>query len=203
MPTVSFCFVSPFMRNGTLCEWRRGNPPQDEIHKRILEVALGVQYLHSEGIVHGDLRGSNVLLDADYHVQIADFGLTKPVDVTATRCGAISYHFAAPELFGGENELNPEEPALMAKTIQSDVYAFGSLYYEIYFGEMPFKGTNPLHIAMRVVRGERPALPHQPYIGKRSWELIRDCWLQRMDERPTMDNIVRRMNEICSTYQFR
>ena len=108
-----------------------------------------MQYLHSEGVVHGDLRGvstkilylflakhppkNNVLLDSDYHVQIADFGLTRLADATATCSGAMSYHFAAPELFGvseDEDECD-DEAFLMRKTTMSDVYAFACLYYEV------------------------------------------------------------------------
>ena len=114
----------------------------------MFEVAQGVQYLHSEGIVHGDLRGvsmhnlllsdpnnhysqSNVLLDSEFRVQIADFGLTRLSDSTATSSGAMSYHFAAPELFGADTDEASDEAPLMARTTMSDVYAFACLHYEV------------------------------------------------------------------------
>ena len=67
--------VSPYMKNGTLAQWRKNtNPSVTEVEKRvrffsicrswvlihrrkILEVAKGIKYIHSEGVVHGDLRG--------------------------------------------------------------------------------------------------------------------------------------------------
>ena len=125
----------------------------------MLEVAEGIQYIHSEGIVHGDICGvrlslpqaqrpkaditlpflqDNVLLDADFHAQIADFGLTRHSDATVTQSGALHYHFAAPELFRvwGQNEEedtseSDDDGQLTTRTQKSDVYAFGCLYYEV------------------------------------------------------------------------
>ncbi|KAF8333355.1 kinase-like domain-containing protein, partial [Amanita rubescens] len=128
MGTVSRLFlVSPYMKNGTLIRWRqKENPPVAEIQLRILEVAQGMEYIHSEGAVHGDLRGENVLLDDDLHVKIADFGLTRVLNATNTRSGALHANFAAPELF--ECLSDDDVPA---RTHNSDVYAFGCLYYEV------------------------------------------------------------------------
>ena len=74
-----------------------------------------------------------MLLDSDYHVQIADFGLTRLADATATCSGAMSYHFAAPELFGASEDEGEcdDEMFLMRKTTRSDVYAFACLFYEV------------------------------------------------------------------------
>ena len=63
-----------------------------------------------------------MLLDANFQVQIADFGLTRLSEATATRSRALHHHFAAPELF---------EDDAAVKTEKSDVYAFGCLYYEV------------------------------------------------------------------------
>ena len=95
----------------------------------MLEVAQGMQYIHSEGVVHGDLRGDNILLDADLHVKIADFGLTRLVEATVTRSGALHLNFAAPELFG--SFLDDASDDVPPRTQKSDVYSFGCLYYEV------------------------------------------------------------------------
>ena len=68
-------------------------------------------------------------MDANFHVQIADFGLTRLSDATATHSGALHLHFAAPELFRFTDDEDDEEAA--ARTRKSDVYAFGCLYYEV------------------------------------------------------------------------
>ena len=67
---------------------------------------------------------TNILLDANLHVQIAGFGLARVSEDLDNPSGTI--HFAAPELFG-----LPEVAQEMAKAYKSDVYAFGCLYYEV------------------------------------------------------------------------
>ncbi|EEB90030.1 hypothetical protein MPER_11817, partial [Moniliophthora perniciosa FA553] len=76
-----FCLVSPWMPNGTILKHLCETGGQD-VDLRLFEIAQGLAYLHSQHIVHGDLRGSNVLIDADWHACIADFGLAVFSDVT-------------------------------------------------------------------------------------------------------------------------
>ena len=67
-------------------------------------------------------------MDANFHVQIADFGLTRLSDATATRSGALHLNFAAPELFDSAED---DDDDAAVRTQKSDVYAFGCLYYEV------------------------------------------------------------------------
>lgn len=113
----------------------------------MLEVAHGIQYIHSPGIVHGDLRGvldltysarnadalfqDNVLLDANFHARISDFRLTRHSEATVTGSRSL---LAAPELFGylGEDDSDSDDDAqLMARSQRSGIYAFDCLYYEV------------------------------------------------------------------------
>jgi serine/threonine protein kinase len=70
----------------------------------------------------------NILLDDDLHARIADFGLTRHLEATVTGSGALHHNFAAPELFGAEDDAKDDD---MARTQQSDIYAFACLYYEV------------------------------------------------------------------------
>ena len=73
----------------------------------------------------------NVLLDANFHVQITDFGLTRLSESTNTRSGALHLNFAAPELLGFSEDDDPSDDDVPIRTQMSDIYAFGCLYYEV------------------------------------------------------------------------
>ena len=74
----------------------------------------------------------NVLLDDNFHIQIADFGLTRLSEATNTRSGALHLNLAAPELLGqSEDDESPSDDP-PPRTQMSDIYAFGCLYYEVH-----------------------------------------------------------------------
>ncbi|KAF8347350.1 kinase-like domain-containing protein [Amanita rubescens] len=166
-----FFLVSPYMKNGTLSRWlMEADPPVTQIEERILEVAQGMEYIHSEGAVHGDIHGGNILLDDDLHAQIADFGLTL--------------------LSGGRSRtlVHPNRAISPVLSEQSDVYAFGSLCQDIQFENMmPLSpGKSDLEILNLISQG---ALPH-------AWDVIQRCLADEPLERPTMRDVVESMMSI-------
>ena len=108
-----------------------------------MAISVAYVYLHPKPdaqllIVISPLLQDNVLLDANFRAQIADFGLTRHSDATVTQSGALHYHFAAPELLGDWARAKEEDTSesdddgqLTTRTQKSDVYAFGCLYYEV------------------------------------------------------------------------
>ncbi|KAG8920393.1 hypothetical protein FRC01_000787 [Tulasnella sp. 417] len=108
-------FVSPFINNGTLVDYIIKSPDANRI-RVLCETADALQYLHQEGVIHGDIKASNILIEDDGHSLLCDFGLTKTVDArtsTAMR-GAGTFRWQSPELW-------EDAP----KSFESDVYAFG------------------------------------------------------------------------------
>lgn len=93
------------------------------ISTQIIEIAEGLAYLHQRSIIHGDLKGNNVLISSGEHVLLCDFGLAKHVTYrTSTSLrGAGSIPWQSPELLQDEGR----------RTVQSDVYAFGITVYEV------------------------------------------------------------------------
>ncbi|KAF8351810.1 kinase-like domain-containing protein [Amanita rubescens] len=191
--------VSPYMTNGTLFQWRQNHwPGEIEIRRIMFEVALGLQYIHSQGIVHGDLSAADVLLDSEFHCRITDFGLTRHIESTLSpSIAAISVNYAAPELVGmctlcyqtqcdgsgcpGENK---------GKTTQTDVYAFGCIYYTVFFGTMPFQGETLYRIIPYILNGKRPSRLDSPKMDDDTWNLVQQCWSHNPSGRPSMDEIV-------------
>ncbi|KAJ7061023.1 kinase-like domain-containing protein, partial [Mycena amicta] len=72
---LSLCMVSPWMENGTVVRYLKDHGRQD-VDRFLYEIAQGLEYLHSRNIVHGDLRGVNILVGPDHRACLADFGLS-------------------------------------------------------------------------------------------------------------------------------
>jgi serine/threonine-protein kinase len=102
----------------------------DETVELAAQLARGLDELHRRGIVHRDVKPSNVLFDTDGRAALSDFGLARAVDSTRlTREGQLlgTPHYLAPELIEGAEA-----------TPASDVYALGCLLYECVAGAPPF-----------------------------------------------------------------
>lgn len=108
-----------------------------EIAYQILE---GVQYLHSNNIIHRDIKPDNVLIvqDCPVVVKIADFGLSKRGDEFKTFCGTMAY--LSPEIIGEIRSRNHLKPKSMRPSYSSkaDMWAVGCLVYVILTNHLPF-----------------------------------------------------------------
>ncbi|KAF8340970.1 kinase-like domain-containing protein [Amanita rubescens] len=166
----------------------------------MLEVAQGIQYIHSEGMVHGNLSGKNIVLDPGFHCQITGFSLTQHVEASVPQVLAVPVNYAAPELLEICNicwqiqcglKCSGAQPMKQRKkTTESDVYAFGCLYYNAFFAIMPFEGRSTVQIHLLVAAGQYPSRLGNPKMDDVIWNLIERCWLRNPAERPTMDQIV-------------
>ncbi|KAJ6566792.1 kinase-like domain-containing protein [Mycena capillaripes] len=74
----SFCMVSPWMKHGTVLKYLRDRGRGD-VNRLLLEIAHGLDYLHSMNIIHGDLRGNNILISDDKTACLTDFGLATTI----------------------------------------------------------------------------------------------------------------------------
>jgi len=162
--------VNPFLTNGNMIGYLNEYP-----HKALSilnEACDAMIYLHSNNIVHGDLKGFNVLIDQEGSVKITNFGFyCIPYIRSTLNFSPKTYPWSAPELVG---EALP--------TPQSDIYAFGILCYEAFFeGETYEKSYIDF------------LLSHMPQnistAPKEMWELMQDCWQTNPDSRPDFDKI--------------
>lgn len=107
----------------------------------IAELVLAIEYLHSYDIVYRDLKPENLLLDADGHLKLADFGFAKIVpNFTYTLCGTPEY--LAPEIILGGG---------YGRSV--DWWALGVLLYEILTGNPPFNGSTPTAVYEKTLQG--------------------------------------------------
>ncbi|KAJ7722889.1 kinase-like domain-containing protein, partial [Mycena maculata] len=132
-PEPYTCLISPFLQNGTIMKYRNENGPRHISITRRVHIDLGLDYIHSESIIHGDLHTGNILIDDGGHVKLADFGLASFVNATTTESSAAKsagmMRYMAPELLGISMESDTVK--LRKKTIKSDSFAFASVCYEV------------------------------------------------------------------------
>ncbi|KAJ7694798.1 kinase-like domain-containing protein, partial [Mycena rosella] len=177
------CMVSPWMSKGPIVNGgvapERGSIP-------MYEIAVGLQYLHSQDIIHGDLRGANILLDDQGHVRLADFGLTVFADGPRARTNrGGSTRWMAPEL------LHPKSCGfeVFQRTFASDIYSFGCVCLELYTGKPPFSDINSEGaVLLKVISGERPECP--PTMPEWCSQFIVKCWSHIPVDRPGIGNII-------------
>ncbi|MBQ9251997.1 MAG: Stk1 family PASTA domain-containing Ser/Thr kinase [Clostridia bacterium] len=113
-------------------------PLASQIAIRILSA---LEHAHRNGIVHRDIKPQNILVHADGHIKVADFGIARIADsATLTRGDMVmgSVHYFSPEQARGEGA-----------SATSDIYSTGVVLYEMLTGRVPFDGESPVAVAMQ------------------------------------------------------
>lgn len=137
--------VMELVRGETLQQLLRAGPlPADAACAIVGAVAQAMQEAHQCGLLHGDLKPSNVMRDAAGRIRILDFGLASRRDATTSLAqgdprGTIAY--MAPELLSGS-----------AGSVRTDVYALGVMLYELVTGARPFATLDGLALAAALVQ---------------------------------------------------
>ncbi|KAE9130985.1 hypothetical protein PF010_g3666 [Phytophthora fragariae] len=162
-------FVCEFATNGTLVSYLRKHP--DELWAKLHEAALGVQYLHARNVVHGDLKGNNIVIGSDKKAKVTDFGLSAITnDGVDPRISGAS-HWVAPECFIHE---------FARPTFESDIYALGMCIVEalrvVAAGEGNTKPRLPWgaldNFVAKCLVTERQLPPRPPLCTDDQWELV-------------------------------
>ncbi len=141
----------------TLAEhlWNGSPPPVDRALRIFFQVAEALAAAHALGIVHADLKASNVLFVSsdrdDERVKVLDFGIARLHDPSAWRATA-----PAGELLSGTPQyMSPEQVAGEQVDPRTDVYAAGVLLFQLLTGRVPFDHEDPLEVC-RMQREQRP-----------------------------------------------
>ena len=148
-----YYIVMPLMAGGTLrARIRRSPLPLAEVCQDLNDIADALDYIHSQGIIHRDIKASNVLLDNNGRCYLSDFGIartsTDATQLTSTGNVLGTVDYVAPELF---------EPHHKADVL-SDLYSLGILLFEMVTGQLPFRGdTQIVVVAMHM--SKPPPLP--------------------------------------------
>ncbi len=153
--------VMRFVQGHTLADLLQGEPlPLDQIAEIIGRIAAALDYAHTRGVVHRDVKPSNVLMDQHGNLLLTDFGVAKMLLASArlTASGAFigTPTYASPEQCLGIQDIDR----------RSDVYSLGAILYEMATGRPPFHAETPMAIVIKHIhdplplpRSLNPALP--------------------------------------------
>jgi len=127
--------------------------PAREASRLVEQVARGVAEVHRLGIVHRDLKPANILMGDDGTPKVSDFGLAKS---TGSQSGMTPSDF----ILGTPSYMAPEQAEGKAKAVgpPADIYALGSIFYELLTGRPPFRGATALE-TLDQVRSAEPVAP--------------------------------------------
>ncbi|ESK94344.1 hypothetical protein Moror_8209 [Moniliophthora roreri MCA 2997] len=181
------CLVSPWMENGNLAQFLRAQPSDSIDHLQLMhDIASGLSYLHTLKIVHGDLKGLNILMTPSHRACIADFGLSRVADsqllklTSSTSYAAGTARWSAPEVHMGHRA-----------TKESDIYSYGCVCYEIITRTYPYHELpNDAAVAFAVWRGDRPSRPQNIEIQDGLWSLMARCWEAEPASRPSIEDVL-------------
>lgn len=178
----NFCIVMDYIRGGSLHDVILNHPSWFNGSAKIAliyAIAIGMSDIAGRGIIHRDLKPMNILLDEKHLPRICDFGSSRlfDPDTSVTEDPDITARYAAPELYGSNGYNN-----------KVDVYAFGVTLYEILAEKLAFQGMTRLQLMGHVVGGKREEIDSK-VITPFAEELIKSCWAQEPENRPSFDDI--------------
>lgn len=183
-----------FRINDQHSAWGCKNPEMQVIIDTCKDIARGMKYLHDNGIVHGDLKCDNVLLQSShvdtkgFTAKVADFGLSRKL--------GHSTHLST-KSFGTVTHMPPELLLDGHLSSKVDVYSFGVIMWEIETGQTPFKDLRYAEVMRAiVVDGKRPQFDpgtHEDYVA-----LAQLCWDRDPQKRPSFEVVLEALDRMSS-----
>jgi len=114
------------------------------------QITMAIQNAHEHHIIHRDIKPHNILVTAEGHAMVTDFGIARAVSsATVTHTG---------DIIGSVHYLSPEQAKGLLSNEQSDIYSLGIVLYELITGKVPYDGETPITIALKHLQ-EQAVLP--------------------------------------------
>jgi serine/threonine protein kinase len=162
----------------------RGRLPSDDAATIAVHIAQALDYVHRQGIVHRDVKPSNILLGPDGNARLSDFGIAVRIGETPPAVGVGTAAYLAPEQVSQE----PADP-------HSDIYSLGIVMFEMLTGRVPFEADDELGMIMQHLHTPPPPL-HKFVSGLGlPWErlitqtLMKKTWERQADARALIAQI--------------
>ncbi|KXN91159.1 Serine/threonine-protein kinase CTR1 [Leucoagaricus sp. SymC.cos] len=200
--------ISPWMARGNLSQYlsKHADSPRSRL---TIDVVSGLQYLHDANIIHGDLKGPNVLISSDERAIITDFGLSNATTATAAgftlQGSAFTGRECAPEMIG-DIATDSASPAIVSPAMSSDIWAVACIIYEISSTRnVYFQYNQAIQVVAALKRRELPLRPDGRdgfrEIDENVWRLLLKCWSFDPKARPSCREIHNRFHSLFPDYR--
>ncbi|KAF9647762.1 kinase-like protein [Thelephora ganbajun] len=206
MSNNQFTMVSEWMVNGNINEFIKAQKNVNRF-ELLKDVARGLIYMREEGMIHGDLKGANILIDQHYHACLTDFGLTTIVVDPAYPTTSSSSTVAGTTRWMSPERLDPNQFGFedSRPTKESDCYALGMTILEVLSGQVPFtRDYNDLMVMKKVLEGEHPGRPQGAegvWFTDDLWKMLKMCWLPQPKHRPTIEAVFECLKQVSTTWK--
>lgn len=152
--------------------------PLDRVRRYMFELGQAVRYMHAKIVVHRDLKPTNMLLDADDHVKLCDFGLATTVNQLKLEGNSIC---------GTTNYISPEVYNQKGVTTVTDVWSYGCVLYALVVGRPPFT-SDSMKETVQMAREGTFELPDS--VDPHAADLIKKVLNKNIKERPSMATVL-------------
>ena len=140
--------VMRYVEGSTLANLLHGKPlPLSQICPIFAQVCTALDYAHSKGVIHRDMKPSNVLIDSLGNCLLSDFGISRMVE------GA-SHLTASGAFLGTPTYASPEQAKGEKLDGRSDIYSLGIVLYELLTGQLPFQGDHEAAVLHAIITEE-------------------------------------------------
>jgi eukaryotic-like serine/threonine-protein kinase len=177
--------VMELVRGGSFDRLLRNAAPPDKVLSVLTDTARALAYAHAQGVVHRDVKPSNILITRSGKAKVADFGLARAVDQSSLTTEG--------RMIGTASYMSPEQVKGDRATAASDVYAMGVVIYHSITGELPFTSDTQLGFLYQHAEVDPPAprvrAPYPTSLG----QLALDCLAKKPKDRPTMEAVADRL----------
>ena len=182
-------FVMRYMGGDSLSDWiKRGAVSLQDTAVIIERLASALDYAHSKGIVHRDIKPDNVLFDETNHPYLTDFGIAKLTEsaVSATGGGTM----------GTPAYVSPEQAQGAKVDGRADIYGMGVMIYEMLTGNKPYDADSPMSVAVRHITEPVPEiLQDRPDLPIEVDTIIRTAMAKDKEDRfPTAVDLARALS---------
>ena len=183
-----------YIEGETLAHKLRDGPlALDRVLDYGIQTARALAHAHERGLLHRDLKSSNIIVTSDHRIKVVDFGLAKLLGPSAIAQPTLGPSTSSRMLVGTPAYMSPEvlrgEPA----DVRSDVWAIGVLLYEMASGEYPFPGLTAFEVVAAMMAGPTPLLTGRipPELGP----VIQQCLAIDPAER------FERLTDVCTSLE--